>query len=278
MRTIQAQTVADAVRDLFLTACACPPADVENALIRAAEQETEPPAREMLRQLCDNNKCARETGLPSCQDTGMAVLFADVGQDLHIEGDFRAAVEEGVARAYREGYLRKSVLTPLGRVNTGDNTPAILHTRLVPGDKLRLRAAPKGFGSENMSRIKMMKPSEGEEGLLEFLVESCRLAGGNPCPPVVLGVGIGGDFELAALMAKEQLLRPVGQPSADPDLARLEREALSRINSLGLGAMGLKGSIYCLGVHMASYPTHLAGLPVAVNFCCHALRHAEVTL
>ncbi len=248
-------------------------------LMRQAEQrESLPHAREILRQLNENNRIAIAEDTPACQDTGLAVVFLDVGQEVHVTGDLYAAVNEGVRRAYADGYLRKSVLDPLTRQNTGDNTPAVVHTRIVPGDSIHITAAPKGFGSENMSRVAMLKPSDGAAGVAEFLVECARSAGGSPCPPVVLGVGIGGTFESCALLAKRQLLRPVGQPSSDAQLARMEAGVKERINALGMGPMGLGGQTYCLAVHMAKEPTHIAGLPVAVNFCCHMLRHASAVL
>jgi len=278
IKEITAGQITQAVKAIFLQAGLVPPKEVIDTLAEKAKTESAPQGREILEQLVENARIACETGIPYCQDTGMAVLFCDIGQDVHISGDFTAAVNEGVRQAYEEGYFRKSVLSPLQRKNTGDNTPAIIHTRLVPGSTLKLTAAPKGFGSENMSRIAMLKPSAGIQGVVDFLVESMQLAGGNPCPPVVLGVGIGGTFEYAALMAKRQLLRPLGQPAQDPQLAELEQEVLKRINALGMGPMGIGGDNYCLAVHMESYPTHLAGLPVAVNVCCHALRHASIEL
>ena len=278
MREITGEQVTQAVKTLFLEAALCPPEEVIARLKQAKEKEVSAQGREIFRQLLENAKIARSEGIPYCQDTGMAVVFAEVGQDVHLVGDFEEAIHEGVRQAYQEGYYRKSVLSALERVNTGDNTPAVIHTRLVPGDKLKLVAAPKGFGSENMSALKMLKPSEGVEGVVDFVVSTAVAAGGNPCPPVVLGVGIGGTFEKAALMAKEELTRPIGQPSPDPRLAELEQEILARINALGLGPMGIGGSEYCLAVHIREYPTHLAGLPVAVNYCCHALRHSECIL
>lgn len=205
----------------------------------------------------------------------MTVVFADIGRDVHIEGDLTAAVNEGVRRAYVEGYLRKSVLDPITRVNTGDNTPAVLHIRFVEGDKLRLTVAPKGFGSENMSRLAMLPPSAGTEGILNQIVTAVTEAGASACPPVVVGVGIGGTMESCALLAKRQLLRPLGEPAEREDLAKLEETALARINASGIGPMGLGGATTALAVHLAAEPTHIAGLPVAVNLQCHACRHAS---
>ena len=208
----------------------------------------------------------------------MAVVFLDIGMDVHIEGDVYAAVNAGVSRGYTEGYLRKSVLTPLTRVNTGDNTPAVTHIRLVPGDRVTITVAPKGFGSENMGKLFMLTPAAGREGVLQSIVETVVQAGACACPPMVIGVGIGGTMELACLTAKRQLLRPVGEPSADAEMAALEREALERINATGIGPMGLGGRTTALAVHAAQTPTHIAGLPVAVNLQCHACRHAERVL
>lgn len=279
MRDISCEKITNVVKDLFLRATNAPDAGVMRLLQEAEERENLPHAREILRQLCENNRIAVAENTPACQDTGLAVVFLDIGQDAHVTGgELYAAVNEGVRRAYADGYLRKSVLDPLTRINTKDNTPAVIHTRIVPGENICITAAPKGFGSENMSRVAMLKPSDGAAGIAEFLVESAKLAGGSPCPPVVLGAAVGGTFESCALLAKRQLLRPVGQPAADETLHRMEAEVLERINALGMGPMGLGGKTYCLAVHIAKEPTHIAGLPVAVNFCCHMLRHAACTL
>lgn len=209
----------------------------------------------------------------------MAVVFAEVGQEVHISGDFEAAVNEGVRRGYVDGLLRKSVVSdPLRRVNTGDNTPAILHTRLVPGDTLTLTVAPKGFGSENMSRLAMLTPAAGVEGVKAFVLETVRLAGANPCPPMVLGIGVGGDFEQVAELAKRALMIPLDEQSADPFYAALEKELLAAVNETGIGPQGLGGKTTCLGLHVLAKPTHIAGLPVAVNVSCHVTRHASATL
>ena len=215
---------------------------------------------------------------PCCQDTGMAVVFLDIGRGAYIDGDVYAAVNEGVSRGYREGYLRKSVLHPLTRENTGDNTPAVVHLSFVPGDRVRVQVAPKGFGSENMSRLFLLPPSAGREGVLNAIVETVVQAGACACPPVVAGVGIGGTMEQACLLAKRQLLRELGAPSPEAEVARLEEEALARLNATGIGPMGLGGRTTALAVHAAAVPTHIAGLPVAVNLQCHACRHAERTL
>ncbi len=278
MKSVHSSIITQTVKDLFIKACTAPPAHVINALEECSHTETSSRGREILAQLIQNAQIAQETGIPYCQDTGMAVLFCKIGQDVHIDGDFSVAVNEGVRRAYTEGYLRKSVLTPLTRINTRDNTPAVIHIELVPGQNIEITVAPKGFGSENMSRLAMLKPSAGVQGVMDFIVESARLAGGNPCPPVVLGVGVGGTFELAPLIAKKQLLRHIGSLNENPELAEIERTCLERINAMGLGPMGVGGKHYCLGVHIAEHPTHLAGLPVAVNFCCHALRHETAVI
>ena len=277
MRTVSAAEIRDAVARLCVEANRKLPCDMECALRSAHESEPWPLAKETLGTLCENLEAAARTGLPICQDTGMACVFAEIGQDVHIEGDFEAAVNEGVAKGYTEGLLRKSVVRdPIRRGNTGDNTPAVLNVRLVPGDKVRIVVAPKGFGSENMSRIAMLKPSQGEDGVKDFVVETVRLAGPNPCPPIVVGVGVGGTFERAALLAKQALLRPVGSHHPDPYYAAMEEELLARINALGTGPQGFGGQTTALGVQIETFPTHIAGMPVAVNIGCHVTRHAEV--
>lgn len=279
VREVPCQAVEETVYDLFSRACIVPAPEVRQSVEKSANTEQTPHAREILRQLAENNQIAEQENMPACQDTGMAVVFADIGQDVHFtDGDFTEAVNRGVARAYEDGYFRKSVLDPLTRKNTGNNLPAVIHARIVPGDFVALTAAPKGFGSENMSRIAMLRPSDGRQGIVDFILEAAREAGGSPCPPVVLGVGIGGTFESCALMAKRALLRPLGQSSDDEDLAALEAELLSSLNALGIGPMGLGGNTYCLGVHIDKEPTHIAGLPVAVNFCCHMLRHETAVI
>lgn len=274
MRIIQSEAIVSAVREACIEACCCLPADVTCALEKARDQETGH-ARAVLEQLLENAALSATAMRPCCQDTGMAVVFADIGQEVHFEGDFNAAVNEGVSAGYHEGYLRKSVVSALSRENTGDNTPAILHIRLVPGDSLELTIAPKGFGSENMSRVYMLTPAQGKACVLDAVVETALCAGACACPPGVVGVGIGGTMEAAALLAKRQLLRPLGRPSAEPELAEMETEALERINQSNIGPMGLSGKTTALAVHMAQLPTHIAGLPVAVNMQCHACRHAS---
>lgn len=278
MKNISAKSIAQAVEKLFLECCITPCPDVVQALHSALAEETSPQGKEILRQLVKNAQIAVEKLIPCCQDTGMAVVFLSIGQDVHIEGSLHEAVNQGVRDAYEKGYFRKSVLDPLTRANTGDNTPAIIHTEIVAGDKLTITAAPKGFGSENMSALKMLKPSDGLAGIKAFVLDAVRQAGGSPCPPVILGIGIGGTMEYAAYMAKKQLLRPLGEKNPDASLAALEEDFLRDINALKLGPMGMGGKTTCLGVHIAKYPTHIAGLPVAINFQCHASRHATEVL
>jgi len=278
MRTITASEITQAVSTLCIEACCNLPQDVVAALQAAYDREEKPSAKAVMEQLLENQALARSCHRPCCQDTGLAIVFADIGQDVHIEGDFEQAVNAGVSKGYTEGYLRKSSLTALTRNNTGDNTPAIIHVRLVKGDRIHLTLAPKGFGSENMSRLFMLKPAQGIAGVEESIVQAVRDAGSNACPPVVVGVGIGGTMEAAALLAKRQLLRPLGTPSQVPMLRELEEKVLARINALGIGPMGLGGKTTALAVHIDEIHTHLAGLPVAVNMQCHACRHAEVTL
>ena len=281
MREIPVQLVSDTVRSLFLTANYVIGPDVAGAVEAAARQEPSPIGRSVLGQLCENYRIAREESVAICQDTGMAVLFIDVGQDVHfIGGDFASAVQEGVRRAYADGYLRKSVVEDpvFDRKNTGDNTPAVLHLSIVPGERVHILATAKGFGSENMSAVKMCTPAEGEQGVLDFIVETARRAGPNPCPPMIIGVGVGGTMEQAALLAKRMTARSVGSHHPDPRYAALEREALAAINRLGIGPAGIGGRTTALAVNIASAPTHIAGMPVAVNICCHAARHAEAVI
>ena len=279
MREIKAAAIAEAVAALCIQANAHLPADVEAALAAARAAEPWPLAKHTLGLLEKNLQMADQCALPICQDTGMAVVFAELGQEVHIDGDFEAAVNEGVRRGYGEGYLRKSIVgDPLRRVNTGDNTPAALHLRLVPGDKLRLTVAPKGFGSENMSRLAMLRPADGVEGVERFVLETVRLAGPNPCPPMVLGVGIGGSFDGVALLAKQALLRPLDEPNPDGYYAALAKKLLAAVNELGIGPQGFGGKTTALGLAIETAPTHVAGLPVAVNVSCHTTRRASAEL
>ncbi|MCK8828268.1 fumarate hydratase [Natroniella acetigena] len=254
--------------------------DILEGYQQALEREESAVAQEVLETLIENAKIAKEEKMPICQDTGMTVIFLELGQDVEIEGgSLTEAINEGVRQGYQEGYLRKSVVAdPLERENTGDNTPAIIHTELVPGDKIKLTVAPKGFGSENMSQIKMLKPADGVEGVKEFVLKAVEEAGSNPCPPIVVGVGIGGTFEKAALLAKKALIRPIGLCNQQEELAQLEEELLVKINQLGIGPQGFGGETTALAVNINDYPTHIAGLPVAVNINCHVTRHKECTL
>ncbi len=280
LRIISAETVAESVKELCIRANCFLNNDIVCAFSKAAEEETYAPAREIIGILQENVKVAARQRMAICQDTGMAVVFLTVGQDVHITGgDLYDAVNEGVRWGYAEGYLRKSVVAdPLRRKNTGDNTPAVIHTQIVPGNTLTIEVAPKGFGSENMSRVAMLNPSDGVEGIKQFVVETVRLAGPNPCPPMILGVGIGGTFEKVALLAKEALLISMDEFHTDPFYAVLESELLTLVNETGIGPQGFGGRTTCLGVKIKAYPTHIAGLPVAVNVGCHVTRHAKMTL
>ncbi|OUN38031.1 fumarate hydratase [Faecalibacterium sp. An77] len=279
MRTIPAQRITEAVAALCIEANTHLPADVEAALQAARASEPWPLAQTTLGLLCDNLTAAGEAGLPICQDTGMACVFVELGTDVHIEGDFEAAIHEGVRRGYTDGYLRKSIAAdPLRRGNTGDNTPAAITVHLVNGEGCTITVAPKGFGSENMSRIGMLKPADGVEGFKQFVVDTVRQAGSNPCPPVILGVGVGGSFDKVAYLAKKALLRPLDVPNPDPYYAGLEKALLEEINALGIGPQGFGGRTTCLGLAIEQMATHVAGLPVAVNVSCHVTRRATARL
>nr|WP_330367643.1 MULTISPECIES: fumarate hydratase [unclassified Butyrivibrio] len=280
MRTINASEVTEAVKGLCIEANHRLSPDMTDALKKAVETEESPLGKQILSQLEENLKIADSDTIPICQDTGMAVFFVKLGQDVHIEGgNLTDAINEGVRQGYTEGFLRKSVVSdPLIRENTKDNTPAVIHYDIVPGDKIHITIAPKGFGSENMSRVFMLKPADGEEGVKDAIVQAVKDAGPNACPPMVVGVGIGGTFEKCALMAKEALTRPVGQHSDIEYVAKMEDEVLSRINSTGIGPGGLGGRVTALAVNINTYATHIAGLPVAVNICCHVNRHRSITL
>ena len=279
MREIAAQAVTDAVSRLCISANRNLPEDLKACIRNCAVAEHWPQAKEILGRIVENFEIAAENQVPICQDTGMACVFLKVGQEVHITGNLEEAVNEGVRRGYREGYLRKSVVRdPLDRVNTGDNTPAVIHYEIVPGDKLEITVAPKGFGSENMSAIKMLKPSDGVAGVVDFVVQTVREAGPNPCPPIVVGVGIGGTFEKAAQLAKKALLRNVDSSNENSYYAALEQELLNKINALGIGPQGFGGATTALGVNIETYPTHIAGLPVAVNINCHVTRHESEVL
>ena len=279
MKNIDAKVIEDTVARLCIEANLRLPPDVINAIERAEKAEPWDGAKRILSLLGDNVRIASEKTLPVCQDTGMACVFVELGQDVHIDGDFEEAVNNGVRRGYGEGYLRKSVVCdPLRRVNTGDNTPALLTVKLTRGDKMRITVMPKGFGSENMSALKMLKPADGFEGVKNFVLETVEKAGANPCPPIIVGVGIGGSFDKAAYLAKHALLRPVNEPNPDEYYAALERELLEKINVLGIGPQGFGGKTTALAVLIEAMPTHVAGLPVAVNISCHATRRASASL
>ena len=279
MRTISAAEITEAVARLCIRANTLLPEDVDRALDCCRQSEPWALARETLALLQDNLVQARERDLPICQDTGMACVFVELGQEVHVEGNFEEAIHQGVRQGYGEGYLRKSIVgDPLRRVNTEDNTPAYITVRIVSGDRCAVTVAPKGFGSENMSRLAMLKPADGVEGVKRFVVDTVRLAGPNPCPPMVLGIGIGGSFDKVAALAKHALLRPLDEPNPDPFYAALEGELLEEINSLGIGPQGFGGHTTCLGLAIETAPTHVAGLPVAVNVSCHVTRRATEIL
>lgn len=280
MRELTAARLSDAVRELCIQANTVLPQDLRHAICQARETERSPVGRAILGDLTENYEFAEEKGLPVCQDTGMAVVFVDWGQDCRLTGgSLEEAVNDGVARGYVEGRLRLSVVgDPLRRVNTNDNTPAVLHLRMVPGDRVDVTVAPKGFGSENMSSLRMFNPSVTQEQVEDHIVACVAQAGSNPCPPVVVGVGLGGTSEMAALLAKRALLRPVGECSPDPYYAEMERRILERVNRLGVGPQGLGGTTTALWVSINTYGTHIAGLPCAVNLGCHVTRHAHMAL
>ena len=279
-REITCAAIADTVAKLCVEACTYLPHQVESLLCEACQTEPFAPAKDTLDLICRNACIAREQGVPICQDTGLAVVYAEVGQDAHIVGGLlEDAVNEGVSRGYTEGYLRKSaVRDPIRRGNTGDNTPAILHVKLVKGNQLKLTVAPKGFGSENMSRLGMLTPAQGLQGVKDFVIETAKLAGSNPCPPMMLGVGVGGTFERVAELAKEALVELREGPHPDPYYDALEKELLESVNALGIGPQGFGGKTTCLSVRIKAFPTHIAGLPVAVNVGCHVTRHASAVL
>ena len=275
VREINTAVVTETVKDMCIQVNHFLSSDMDLALKKATREEISPLGRKILDQLQENLQIAGEEMIPICQDTGMAVLFVEVGQDVHFTGsNIEDAINEGVRQGYTDGYLRKSVVRdPLIRENTKDNTPAVIHYSIVPGDKVTLTLAPKGFGSENCSQLFMLKPADGMEGVKNAIMKTIRDAGPNSCPPMVIGVGIGGTFEKCALLAKKALTRPVGQHSEIPYVAELEQEMLEKINALGIGPGGLGGSTTALAVNINTYPTHIAGLPVAVNTCCHVNRH-----
>ncbi|HOI22650.1 MAG: fumarate hydratase [Treponema sp.] len=281
MREIHVDSIRNTVKDLFLKANYVIGKDILSKIAQCEENEESPVGKSILGQILENDNIAASESVAICQDTGLAILFIELGQDVHIAGgDFNEAVNQGVRDAYREGYLRKSAVSdPLfDRVNTKDNTPAIIHLSMVPGENIKILVTPKGFGSENMSATKMLKPADGVRGVKDFVAKTAIDAGPNPCPPIIVGVGIGGTLEKAAQIAKFATLRPVGQRNPDERYAKLEKEILEAINKSGIGPGGLGGTTTALAVHIEYFPTHIAGLPVAVNICCHAARHAEKVL
>lgn len=279
VREISTKEIIKVVRDLCIDANYNLGDDVLLAFDQAIKGEGSGTGREVLKELIENARIAREEKVPICQDCGLAVAFIEIGQDVHITGgDLEDALNEGVRQGYREGYLRKSACHPLTRKNTGDNTPPIVHLRIVPGDKMKIIFAPKGGGSENMSRVDMLTPAEGIEGIKDFVVERVRESGSNPCPPTIIGIGVGGTFERSAILAKKALLRNIGDRNPDPELAKIEEEILARINKLGIGPMGYGGDTSSLDVFLEIQPCHIASLPVAVNIQCHAARHKEAVI
>ena len=279
MREVDVGVITETVKGLCMEANFDLGQDVLDAFERAKAEEESPAGVEILEQLEENASIATQERVAICQDTGIAVVFVEMGQDVHlVGGDLNDAINEGVRQGYRDGYLRKSLCHPFTRANTGDNTPAVIHVKIVPGDKVKLTVAPKGGGSENMSRVTMLTPAAGKEGIVEYVVQRVRESGSNPCPPTIIGVGIGGTFENAALLAKEALLRPLRSENPDPELASLEGEILERINKLGIGPQGLGGRTTSLAVHIKMMPCHIASLPLGVNIQCHAQRHKETVI
>lgn len=281
MREIHADQIAETVAGLCIESNYYLGDDVLAALHRHRQQEISPVGREVLDQILENARIARQEQMPLCQDCGLTVVFLELGQDVHVVGgDFNEAIAEGVRRGYKDGYLRKSIVAqPFSkRINTRDNTPPVIHTTIVPGDQLKIIVAPKGGGSENMSQLGMLKPADGREGVVHFAVEAVRRAGANPCPPVIVGLGVGGSAEKAVWLAKHALLRTVGEPNPDPELAELEADILERVNRLGIGPMGYGGLTTALAVHAETFPCHIASMPVAVNMQCHSARHKEAVL
>ena len=278
MREIQANQIKDKVKELFLKANFYINPDLAQRLGKALEKENSPIGKHVLQMIIENNKIASREEVPICQDTGLAVLFIELGQEVQItDGNFTEAINQGVKEAYQEGYLRKSVVDDpvFERKNTKTNTPAVIYTDIVPGDKVKLLVMPKGFGSENMSAIAMLKPADGAKGIVDFVVETVKKAGPNPCPPTIIGIGIGGTIDKAMVIAKKAIIRKIGQSNKNSKYAILEEEILTKINNLGIGPAGLGGNVTSLAVHIEYLPTHIAGMPAAVNVCCHAVRHAE---
>jgi fumarate hydratase subunit alpha len=278
-REIQAKTIAETISRLCIEAAVLLPDDVIGAFEDGLVQEKSPFGRDSFRQLLDNARIARDEGIPLCSDTGLAVVFVELGQDVHIVGgELETAVNQGVRQGYRQGFLRASTLDPIRRENLGDNTPAIIHVEVVKGAHVKVMLLAKGFGSENMSRVELFPPALGIAGVKEYVVQTVQNAGANPCPPLLVGVGIGGTLEKAAIIAKKSLLRPIGRRNADPAVAALEMELLEAVNQLGLGPLGLGGTVTALDVHIETFPTHIASIPVAVNLQCHCVRHREAVI
>ena len=279
MREIQAERITEVVKRLCISANNHLPEDVKHCIEKSYEMENWPQAREILERIMENYQIADREDCPVCQDTGVACVFIKMGQEVHVQGDLNEAIHEGVRQGYAQGYLRKSVVRdPLDRVNTGDNTPAMIYFDIVPGDIFEITVAPKGFGSENMSQLKMLKPSDGLQGVKDFVLKVLEEAGPNPCPPVVVGVGVGGTFDKAAYLAKKALMRSIDERSPDAFYADLEQELLDKINALGVGPQGFGGKTFALAVNIEHLPTHIAGLPVAVNINCHVTRHKSEVL
>ncbi|MBI5359337.1 MAG: fumarate hydratase [Planctomycetes bacterium] len=278
MKEIDSVDITNKVADLCIQANYCIPVAIIKSFQNAVRIESSEKAKSSLNILIENANIAKNESMAYCQDTGVAVVFVKIGQDVRIKnGSLENAINAGVKKGYEDGFLRKSLADPLTRKNTGDNTPAVIHYDILPGEALEITVAPKGFGSENMSQLKMLNPTAGKEGITEFIIKVIKDAGGNPCPPLLVGIGIGGTFEKAALISKKALIRPLGQPNPDNAIAEFEKDLLDKINATGIGPMGLGGKTTALAVHIETYPTHIAGLPVAVNLCCHAVRHATAT-
>lgn len=280
MRTINTEVITKNVKEMCIEVNYKLSKDVKDAILKGKEKEESPLGKQILNQLEENMDIAWENQIPICQDTGMAIVFLKIGQDVHIDGDFlEDAVNEGIRQGYEEGYLRKSVVKdPIIRENTKDNTPGVIHYEIIPGDKVEITIAPKGFGSENMSRLYMLKPADGIEGVKNAILETVKLAGPNACPPIVVGVGMGGTFEKSALLAKKALTRDLTKHSDIPYVKELEKEMLEKINNLGIGPGGLGGRVTAIGLNVETYPTHIAGMPVAINICCHVNRHISRTI
>lgn len=279
MKNIHVDEITASVREMVMSANYDLGSDVVKAFKKGLEEEVSPAGRAVFDALIKNQDIARREQVPICQDTGYAVFFVEIGQEVHIEGGLlNDAIDEGVRQGYKDGFLRKSICDPFTRKNTGDNTPTVVLVDMVAGNTLKIIAAPKGGGSENMSRLTMLAPAAGKKGIVDFVVKRCEEAGSNPCPPVIVGVGIGGSAEKCMILAKKALLRPIGTKNPDPELEEMENEMLTKINNLGIGPQGLGGKIFAMALHIEKYPSHIASLPLAVNICCHASRHKEVEL